>query len=564
MSDKIQAYQYQEVIFTNTSVGADPLSLLWSFPGGIPATGSSSPILVKYEVPGTYSASLTVSDSFGAIKTDAKPGVIDVLTSSFTTFFTQSKTSIKMGEPYALTDGSFGVPVGPTGWYWSLPGGQTASTQNTSISGYTDWNTLTGGYTGSPGSPYDATITLSSGNKYLASSYSSSIRVLKMGLSESMSLNLDISGTSVYKTGILCTPADNTSGGFRSPSSLDLIGSGAVLGLNFSAKGSLDRTVYFHSDSERATLSIGTGFILPPQYGPLVSPGYYGVSSTSYTYFGYPVNDSITLGKYTTPAKDRLVFSEGSTNISSLTTTWGTTIDYIPSIINAVYPNLNSTNSRMFDYQSGGDVYYFPDVANGLMSVYNPCVYSTNYFSALTGEPLGDVYYTVYIYFIKNGIDATIEIEFATTTNDNSNFIFPEDSVSYGDGAIKILNLGINTSGYSTANDFEFVSNPEVNPYPSASTTEPPYISPKGIMLLVKDPAITYIKLGDNSAILNTTFGSLFNTTLPFGLGNTDPSEVNYDSNMVTYYGSCSGLYYEYYGLGGFPYENTITFGGSL
>jgi lysyl endopeptidase len=53
----------QTVTYTNTSTGATSFS--WTFPGGSPGSGTTSPINVSYSTPGTYTTTLTATNAFG-------------------------------------------------------------------------------------------------------------------------------------------------------------------------------------------------------------------------------------------------------------------------------------------------------------------------------------------------------------------------------------------------------------------------------------------------------------------------------------------------------------------
>lgn len=53
----------QTVTFTNTSSGATSIS--WSFPGGSPASSTTSPVTVTYASAGSYTATLTATNAFG-------------------------------------------------------------------------------------------------------------------------------------------------------------------------------------------------------------------------------------------------------------------------------------------------------------------------------------------------------------------------------------------------------------------------------------------------------------------------------------------------------------------
>jgi PKD repeat protein len=53
----------QTVTYTNTSSGSTSIS--WNFPGGAPASGTTSPIVVTYNTAGTYTTTLTATNAFG-------------------------------------------------------------------------------------------------------------------------------------------------------------------------------------------------------------------------------------------------------------------------------------------------------------------------------------------------------------------------------------------------------------------------------------------------------------------------------------------------------------------
>ena len=52
MSIPLKIYQYQSVVYTDTTTGASPFTLSWAFPGGIPSSGTASTETVFYNIPG--------------------------------------------------------------------------------------------------------------------------------------------------------------------------------------------------------------------------------------------------------------------------------------------------------------------------------------------------------------------------------------------------------------------------------------------------------------------------------------------------------------------------------
>ena len=69
MSIPLKIYQYQSVVYTDTTTGASPFTLSWAFPGGSPTGGTSTTEVVFYNVPGYYTTSLTATDIYGTTRT---------------------------------------------------------------------------------------------------------------------------------------------------------------------------------------------------------------------------------------------------------------------------------------------------------------------------------------------------------------------------------------------------------------------------------------------------------------------------------------------------------------
>ena len=72
----------QTVSFTSTALNAEELS--WSFPGGDPVSSTEANPSVTYEIPGSYSATLTGSNA-GGNDTETKSDYIEVLPTQFQT-----------------------------------------------------------------------------------------------------------------------------------------------------------------------------------------------------------------------------------------------------------------------------------------------------------------------------------------------------------------------------------------------------------------------------------------------------------------------------------------------
>lgn len=107
------------VQFTSTS-GGSPTTYDWSFPGGTPDSSAAANPTVVYNTPGTYTVSLTVSNTLGS-NTATQPGFITVNAGPTAGF-----TSSTNGATASFTNTS-GNAVSYT---WNFGDGQNATTQN--------------------------------------------------------------------------------------------------------------------------------------------------------------------------------------------------------------------------------------------------------------------------------------------------------------------------------------------------------------------------------------------------------------------------------------------------
>jgi PKD repeat protein len=112
----------QAVQFTDTSTGS-PTSWSWNFGDG--ATSASRNPSHIFMASGTYSVTLTASNSSGSSSVSHAIVVTAVLAASFT----WSPSSPTIGQAVQFTDTSAG---GPTSWNWSFGDGSTAMSQNPS------------------------------------------------------------------------------------------------------------------------------------------------------------------------------------------------------------------------------------------------------------------------------------------------------------------------------------------------------------------------------------------------------------------------------------------------
>lgn len=521
MSQSLKIYQYQPVVFTSTSSGAEPLTFLWSFPGGFPLSSTLESTTIYYNVPGYYNVSLTATDVYGVSKTLLETNLIEVFPSTFIPGISGPTPSIvKMSEGYTVQDSSVANPYPVTSWYWNLPYGQTSSSQIVGVTGYSDWFILTGGYTASPGGSYYGTILLTAGNSFGIGSATGSIEVLKLGPSESMYLNATGPASSSYVTGmagelvlgITGNPLTDLDFGYTggSPSNF-------VYLLDFSSRGSDPSTKlnqYFHSDFEQNQISINTGLWTVSNTPPYLTTnlsGYLMVEPS--LYLGYtPISpgDGISLGRYLIPYQSPyLFFTDTSGLLYDLYTNHNYSTDLIDYLLVNPYPIIHSGNIQYLN--TVNPPLSFIDL-DGLGNNNNPAVPSGKGLSSIFGvPPSGATGYEVYI-------SVNIGSPFGTTGsfpgNGNSStgdFYVSQDTV-YGNGIATILNTAINSDIPGGTGTIEFIAQPYFNcdwnsPGVGINNDPPSY---NGLGLIVRDIGLVQsVTITDNSYGYFSVYGSV-------------------------------------------------------
>ncbi|MEM6802840.1 MAG: PKD domain-containing protein [Bacteroidota bacterium] len=121
-----------QISFTDLS-NNNPSSWSWSFPGGSPNASSAQNPQVTYNVAGTYSVTLTASNTAGN-DVETKTNYITVSPNVQTPVanFTANQTTITEGDQVSFTDLSTN---NPSTWSWSFPGGNpnSSSVQNPQV-----------------------------------------------------------------------------------------------------------------------------------------------------------------------------------------------------------------------------------------------------------------------------------------------------------------------------------------------------------------------------------------------------------------------------------------------
>lgn len=476
MGQILNIFQYQSVVYNSTTTGALPLSLSWNFPGGTPITGTGASQTVIYGVPGVYSATLTATDNFGTTDSLTETNIINVNPSTLIPgIYGPIPSSVKMNEGYNVYDAGTGNPYPITSWYWQLPYGVTASTQNVGVTGYIDWNILTGSYSGSPGDYYTGNITLTINNGYNTGSAVSSIQVQKLGPAEILGLNAT-GGMGPYSTqtglsgGILTVPM--ISPAFPAPlSSLGYSGTGSTayafhvdLLTRTGSPVSTRLNQNFHSTNEAALVAISTGFysdvyIGSPAFDPL--GGFLIINNYTYlTYSTVPVNSAISLGEYIIQGQSYDFYIANvnpTTGVGGLLTEVYQNRNYSVPLINYLITNpykLIFSGNLQYINQSGFlmGFPYIPlpgPIPVPLPPGNNPVVYTTNYLTTLgaAGSEY-EVYTTVTIGGVPFGATASFgpTMGAGVTGNDPTglgNFFVAQDNFN-GRGFVYYLNMSIN------------------------------------------------------------------------------------------------------------------------
>ena len=205
----------QSVNFAGT--GSDPdgtvVSYSWVFPGGNPATSTlASPGNVTYSIPGTYIASLTVTDNAGV--TDPSPATITVtVTPAFTLSAAPAGQTVAAGGNTSFTvtvNPGSGSPSAVSFNVTGLPSGATATFNPTTVNSSGGSTTMTVNTNSAATGVYPLTITGTGGGATATASATLGLGVLPPPVISpvqntyiqpvSLSISDPASGASIYFT----------------------------------------------------------------------------------------------------------------------------------------------------------------------------------------------------------------------------------------------------------------------------------------------------------------------------------------------------------------------------
>ena len=570
MAESLQIYQYQSVNFTDTSSGASPLTRSWSFSGGSPSVGTGITAAVFYNVPGDYTVSLTETDFYGTTSTLVKSNLIQVSPTTLVAGISgPSPSSVKMNEGYSLQDSTVGTPFPPTSWTWTLPYGRSATTQNVGVTGYADWNTLTGSYTGAPGSSYTANISLATSNAYLSNSASTAVSVQKLGPSEQLYLNATGPSSPNFVTGL--SGGILTNGGIPVPvsffnySSPDLI-----IRLNYLFRGSSNnKNLYFHSDTETATVTMRTG-LWSSMYDDVIG-GFLMIQGQIYSLYSYLAPDyAINLGFYITEDLTAEFFlGDSSGLLLNLYTNYNYSASLLNYLVNNPYKIAHSGNLQYVNTQNPTNPMTFVGTTGG--QNFNPVVYSPAYLQNINspfGTPIPPFpVYQIYVSVTVGGIPyggATASIgtigasgnDPLTLGNSNGGFYTAQDTVN-GSGFVSFLNSAINSSIPGGTGNIEFSASPIFSCGWSGATGYSPS-DYYGVALLIKNAALgnLVVTITDNSSTINGYYSPPLATPIA-------PFTANYGNSQGSLE-TCSGLFSTPLSITPGIIYNPMNFGGSI
>lgn len=573
MGEVLKIYQYQTVLFTNATTGATPLTLSWDFPGGTPGFGTGNTETVVYNAPGFYSATLTVTDSFGTTSSLVETNIIRVDPTTIVPGISgPTPSTVLMNQGYNLDDSSVGDPYPAISWLWTLPYGITAGTASVGVTGYIDWFTLTGTYAGTAGASYTGNISLTVNNGYSPATAITSVEVQKMGDSEILYLNSLNSSATLYTPGLtggLVALALSNPPVPATAQDLGYIGeTDFVFHLNFLSRGTTNRyNQNFHSTSESAFSSISTGFW---NSNPMSDPpigGYLIINGTSYSSNYSPIiaNNAINFGEYAIQNQLYDFFVADTTGfLEDKYTNYNYNIDLISFLLTNPYRKIHSGNIQFLNSveNPGGPAgISFIDPAGLGASGSNPIVYSRQYLNSLgpssyTPYPVYEVYISTTVSGFPYGATATFET-IGLTGNDPltaGNFYVAQNNSS-GIGFVQILNTAINSSIFGGTGSIEFVAASYFNCDYSSGPTAASFDSYNynGVALLVKNwSTVGPVTITDNSLALGNSFGP------PISLAPFMADIMNPQGSTET----CSGLFSGPLIQSSFP--NSFNFGGSI
>ena len=507
---------------------------------------------------------MTETDTYGTTSTLVKSNLIQVSPTTLVAGISgPSPSSVKMNEEYSLQDATVGTPFPPTSWTWTLPYGRSASTQNVGVTGYADWNTLTGSYTGAPGSSYTANISLAVSNAYLSNSASTAVSVQKLGPSEQLYLNATGPSSPNFVTGL--SGGIITNGGIPVPVSFfNYSSSNLIIRLDYRLRGSSNRkNIYFHSDTETATVIMRTG-LWSSLYDDVIG-GFLMVQGQIYSLYSFLTpNDAINLGLYITEDQTAEFFlGDSSGLLLNLYSNYNYSASLLNYLVNNPYKIAHSGNLQYVNTQNPTNPMTFVGTTGG--QNFNPVVYSSAYLQNINSPygtpippfPVYQIYVSVTMGGIPYGATAFIGISGATGNDPltSGNFFTAQDT-SNGSGFVSFLNSAINSSIPGGTGSIQFSASPIFSCGWSGATGSSPS-DYYGVALLIKNATLVQlVSISDNSSTLTGYYSPPLSVPVA-------PFTANY-GNPQGSLETCSGLFSTPLSITPGIIYNPMNFGGSI
>jgi len=521
MSEQITIYQTQSINFTDTSSGGlSPFSRLWSFPGGSITSATGATATVYYNTPGDFNVSLTITDSAGTIKTESKPNLVRVDPAFISANFSGTPTStVLMSTPINFVDTSTGQPSGPNTWSWNIQG-STYVTQNVSFPGFDDWFALGGIPGDTPGEVRSVTASLTASRGALSDGESKSFSVAKIGPSETNWIN------SRGSTGAFVTDSiffvEMNGGVPLVTSDISYPGSEIIYSIGLTA--GTQSITSFHTTTENANFYLTGCVNADPSTGLTDSSGYLIIDEQLYLSGQTQIQD----GQFITPGLvSKLYFTSQSLdqayNGAGLPG-FSYSIPLLKEVANSLYPQTNSGQGPSFNKE-------FP-MNQAYGSTDSPCVISPN---GLTSIGAGGAIYTVTlrVYYFGGASQNVVIPMSANGGNGNEigaagSFYVMQDTMG-GTGVASMINSQIATSVAGGTATVQAYASSLYNTNVGAGIG--PTADYAGISLKVKSRNVQKIQFSDNSATINTLYGT---NVPPFSVSISNPSPATCSGMLQT------------------------------
>ena len=521
MSEQITIYQTQSINFTDTSSGGlSPFARLWSFPGGSITSATGATATVYYNTPGDFNVSLTITDSAGTVKTEAKPNLVKVDPAFISANFSGTPTStILMSTPINFVDTSTGQPSGPNAWAWDIQGSYFA-TQNVSFTGFDDWFAIGGVPGDQPGEVRSVTASLTASIGALSDIETKSFSVTKIGPLETNWIN-SRGSTGAWVTDSVFSVEMNGSVPLVT-SDIGYPGSEIIYKIDLS--GGTQNITSFHTTTEKSNFYLTGCSNADPSTGLTNSTGYLIIDNQLYLSGFTQIQD----GQFVTPGLVNSLYFTSQFLDQAYSGAglpgYAYSLGLINEIANSLYPQTNSGQGPSFNKDFPANQAY--------LSTDSPCVISP---TGLTSIGAGGAIYTVTlrVYFFGGAtqnviIPMSANLGVGNEIGAAGSFYVMQDTMG-GTGVASMINSQIATTVAGGTATVEAYTSPLYNTNVGAGIG--PTADYEGISVKVKSRNVQKIQFSDNSATINFLYGT---NVPPFTVSISNPSPTTCSGMMQT------------------------------